>query len=151
MWPFRRKKSFFSNEENEQIVQSIKNAERQTSGELRIFVESRCKYVDPLDRAAELFGKLQMEKTALRNGVLFYVAVTDKQLAIFADTGIHAAAGEQYWKESVQQILSVFSKESVSAGIIASVAKIGDALKTNFPYDEAVDKNELPDEIIFGQ
>ncbi len=151
MWPFRKKKSFFSNEENEQIVQSIKNAERQTSGELRIFVESRCKYVDPLDRAAELFGKLQMEKTALRNGVLFYVAVTDKQLAIFADTGIHAAAGEQYWKESVQQILSVFSKESVSAGIIASVAKIGDALKTNFPYDEAVDKNELPDEIIFGQ
>ncbi|HXS56390.1 MAG TPA: TPM domain-containing protein [Hanamia sp.] len=151
MWPFRKKKSFFSNEENEQIVQSIKNAERQTSGELRIFVESRCKYVDPLDRAAELFSKLQMEKTALRNGVLFYVAVTDKQLAIFADTGIHAAAGEQYWKESVQQILSVFSKESVSAGIIASVAKIGHALKTNFPYDEAVDKNELPDEIIFGQ
>lgn len=151
MWPFRKKKPFFSNEENEQIVQSIKDAERQTSGELRIFVESHCKYVDPLDRAAELFSKLQMEKTELRNGVLFYLAVKDKQLAIFADSGIHAAAGDQYWKESVRQILSVFSKESVSAGVIASVAKIGDALKTNFPYDEAVDKNELPDEIIFGQ
>lgn len=150
MWPFRNKKSFFTHEENEQIVQAIKEAERQTSGELRIFVESRCKYVDPLDRAAELFSKLQMEKTALRNGVLFYVAVKDKQLAIFADSGIHAATGDQYWKDSVQHILSVFSKESVSAGITASVAKIGDALKTNFPYDEAVDKNELPDEIIFG-
>lgn len=151
MWPFRNKKPFFSQEENEQIVESIKDAERQTSGELRIFVESHCKYVDPLDRAAELFSKLQMEKTALRNGVLFYLAVKDKQLAIFADSGIHAATGDQYWKESVQHILSVFSKESVSAGVTASVAKIGDALKTNFPYDEAVDKNELPDEIIFGQ
>lgn len=151
MWPFRNKKPFFTSEENEQIVHAIKEAERQTSGELRIFVESRCKYVDPLDRAAELFGKLQMEKTALRNGVLFYLAVRDKQLAIFADSGIHAAAGDKYWKESVQHILSVFSKESVSAGITASVTKIGDALKTNFPYDEAVDKNELPDEIIFGR
>lgn len=151
MWPFRNKKPFFSSEENEHIVHAIKEAERQTSGELRVFVESRCKYVDPLDRAAELFSKLQMEKTALRNGVLFYVAVKDKQLAIFADSGIHAATGDKYWKESVQHILSVFSKESVSAGITASVAKIGDALKINFPYDEAVDKNELPDEIIFGQ
>jgi uncharacterized membrane protein len=151
MWPFPSKKPFFTHEENERIVQAIKEAERQTSGELRVFVESHCKYVDPLDRAAELFSKLQMEKTALRNGVLFYVAVKDKQLAIFADSGIHAATGDQYWKESVQHILSVFSNESVSAGITASVAKIGDALKTNFPYDETVDKNELPDEIIFGQ
>ena len=132
MWPFRKKKPFFSHEENEQIVQSIQDAERQTSGEVRIFVESRCKYVDALDRAAEIFGKLQMEKTELRNGVLFYIAIKDKQLAIFADSGIHAATGEQYWKESVQQILSVFSKESVSAGIIASIAKIGDALKPIF-------------------
>lgn len=151
MWPFRNKKPFFTLEENDGIVQAIKGAEIQTSGELRVFVESHCKYVDPLDRAAELFSKLQMEKTALRNGVLFYVAVKDKQLAIFADSGIHAAAGDQHWKESVQQILSVFSKQSVSAGITASVSKIGDTLKTYFPYDQSVDKNELPDEIIFGQ
>lgn len=150
MWPFRRKKPFFSHEENEQIVQSIQDAERQTSGELRIFVESRCKYVDPLDRAAEVFAKLQMEKTELRNGVLFYIAIKDKQLAIFADSGIHSAAGDKYWKEAVQQILSVFSKESIITGITTSIAKIGDALKTHFPYDKDVDKNELPDEIIFG-
>jgi uncharacterized membrane protein len=149
MWPFRNK-PFFSKEENEKIVLSIQEAERQTSGEIRLFVEGRCKYVDPLDRAAEIFSNLQMGKTELRNGVLFYVAIKDKQLAIFADSGIHDAAGHKFWKETVQQILSVFSKESVVAGIIATVGKIGEALKTHFPYDKDVDKNELPDEIIFG-
>ncbi len=150
MWPFHSKKAFFSIEENQQIVQSIQNAEKQTSGEIRVFVESHCKYVDPLDRAVEIFSKLQMEKTALRNGVLFYIAIKDKQLAIFADSGIHQAAGEKYWKESVQQILSVFSKDTLTAGIISSIEKIGAALKTHFPYDGNVDKNELPDEIVFG-
>ena len=149
MWPFRNK-PFFSKEENEKIVLSIQDAERQTSGEIRLFVEAHCRYVDPLDRAAEIFANLQMEKTELRNGVLFYVAIKDKQLAIFADSGIHAAAGDKFWKETVQQILSVFSKESVVAGITATVGKIGEALRTHFPYDEHVDKNELPDEIIFG-
>ena len=151
MWSFRRKKNFFSQEENEKIIHSIRDAERQTSGEVRIFVENRCKYVDPLDRAAEIFAKLQMEKTEHRNGVLFYIAIKDKQLAIFADSGIHTATGNKHWKEVVQQILSVFSKESVVAGITTCIAKIGDALKNHFPYDKDVDKNELPDEIIFGK
>jgi uncharacterized membrane protein len=151
MWSFRKKKTFFSQEENDKIVHSIQDAERQTSGEIRIFVESRCKYVDPLDRAAEIFAQLQMEKTELRNGVLFYVAIKDKQLAIFADSGIHSATGDTHWKNVVQQILSVFSKESVVAGITTTITKIGDALKTHFPYDKDVDKNELPDEIIFGK
>lgn len=150
MWPFPTKKKFFSQEENEKIVRSIQDAEKQTSGEIRLFVESRCKYVEPLDRAKEIFAKLQMEKTELRNGVLFYVAIKDKQLAIFADKGIHAATGDKHWKEVVQQILSVFSKESVVNGIITTIGEIGAALKDHFPYDEDVDKNELPDEIIFG-
>ncbi len=150
MWPFHKKKPFFSQEENDKIVQSIKNAETQTSGEIRLFVEHRCKYVDPLDRAAQIFANLQMEKTELRNGVLFYIAIKDKQLAIFADSGIHAATGDKHWKEVVQQILSVFSRESIVTGITTTITKIGDALKTHFPYDKDVDKNELPDEIIFG-
>ena len=151
MWPFRNKKKFFSQQENDRIVHSIQDAEKQTSGEIRIFVESRCKYVEPLDRAAEIFAKLQMEKTELRNGVLFYVAIKDKQLAIFADSGIHTATGQDHWNNVVQQILSVFSKESVVSGITTTITKIGDALKSHFPYDKDVDKNELPDEIIFGK
>ena len=150
MWPFS-KKPFFSKEENDAIVRSIQDAERQTSGEVRVFIESRCKYVDPLDRALEIFTNLKMEETELRNGVLFYVAIKDKQLAIFADSGIHTATGDSHWKNLVQQILSVFSKDSVVAGITTSIAKIGEALKTHFPYDKEVDRNELPDEIIFGK
>ena len=151
MWRFSRKKPFFSPEENEQIVHSIQEAEMQTSGEVRVFVESRCKYVDALDRAAEIFTKLHMEKTALRNGVLFYIAIKDKQLAIFADEGIHEATGNKHWKNEVKEILKVFSKDSVVAGITTSIFKIGEALKTHFPYNKDVDKNELPDEIVFGK
>jgi uncharacterized membrane protein len=148
---FSRKKPFFSPEENETIVHSIQDAERQTSGEIRVFVEGKCKYVDALDRAKEIFTKLQMEKTELRNGVLFYIAIKDKQLAILADKGIHeATGGDKYWKATVKDILSVFSKESVVAGITTSINKIGEALKNHFPYDKDVDKNELPDEIVFG-
>lgn len=151
MWRFSRKKPFFTEEQNEKIVHAIRDAERQTSGEVRIFVEGRCKYVDALDRAKEIFDNLEMEKTELRNGVLFYIAIKDKQLAIFADKGIHEAAGAGYWKNAVKEILSVFSKEDITAGITTSIYKIGEALKTYFPYDQGIDKNELPDEIIFGK
>jgi uncharacterized membrane protein len=150
MWRFSRKKPFFSDEENEKIVQAIQEAEKQTSGEIRVFVEGRCKYVDALDRAVEIFSNLQMEKTELRNGVLFYIAIKDKQLAILADKGIHEATGNEHWKNVVKDILSVFSKDSVVTGITASIYQIGQALKEHFPYDKEVDKNELPDEIIFG-
>jgi uncharacterized membrane protein len=150
MWRFSRKKPFFSPEENERIVHAIQEAETQTSGEIRIFVEAHCKYVDALYRAAEIFGNLEMEKTELRNGVLFYIAMKDKQFAVFADSGIHNAAGKAYWETVVKEIVSLFSKESIVAGIIACIGKIGDALKTHFPYDKEVDKNELPDEIVFG-
>lgn len=152
MLRFSRKKPFFSKEENEQVVHSIQDAEKQTSGEIRVFVESHCKYVDPLDRAVEIFAKLQMQKTELRNGVLFYVAIKDKQLAIFADKGIHeATGGDKYWKDAVKDILSVFSKGSIVAGITTSINKIGVALKEHFPYDRDIDRNELPDEIVFGK
>ena len=152
MWRFSRKKPFFSEEENEKIVHSIKEAEKQTSGEIRIFIESHCKYVDALDRATEIFNNLQMAKTELRNGVLFYVAVKDKQLAIFADKGIHeATGGDTYWQNAVKDIISVFSKDNHVAGICTSIYKIGQALKEHFPYDKDVDKNELPDEIVFGK
>jgi len=151
MWPFSRKKEFFSKEENDLIVQAIRDAEKQTSGEVRVFVESRCKFVDPLDRAKEIFSHLKMEQTEYRNGVLFYVAVKDRQLAIFADSGIHSAAGEKYWKEVVENIIHFFNKENYATGIKEGVLKIGEALAYHFPYDQKGDKNELPDEIIFGK
>ena len=151
MWPFSRKKDFFSKEENEMIVQSIRDAERQTSGEVRIFVESHCRFIDPLDRAGEIFTELKMENTEHRNGVLFYVAIKDRQLAIFADSGIHSATGPQYWKDVVEHILLHFDKENYATGIKECITQIGDALQNHFPFEKDIDKNELPDEIIFGK
>jgi uncharacterized membrane protein len=150
MWPFKKKK-FFSDEENELIVQAIRQAEKETSGEIRVFVESRCRYVDPLYRATEIFRKLKMFKTAKRNGVLFYVALKDRQLAIFGDTGIHEIVGDQYWQDVVSHTLGFFNKENYAEGIRACVLKLGEALKSYFPFDPATNKNELPDEIIFGK
>ncbi|MEO6681861.1 MAG: TPM domain-containing protein [Ginsengibacter sp.] len=150
MWPFSDRKPLFSPEENERIVEAIRDAERQTSGEVRLFVENRCKYVDPLDRAKEIFTNLKMEETEFRNGVLFYVALGDKQLAVFADQGIHEATGSEYWKNLVHDILSVFSKNDIVGGITTTILSIGQALKSHFPYEMKMDKNELPDEIIFG-
>lgn len=151
MWPFSKKKEFFSKEENEKIVQSIRDAEHQTSGEIRVFVESKCRFVDPLDRANEIFTNLEMEKTEQRNAVLVYVALKDRQLALYGDKGIHEKTGDDYWKAAVNNMVSHFNKENYADGIANCVSMIGQALQYNFPYNKDVDKNELPDEIIFGK
>lgn len=151
MFSLFKKKEFFSKEENEKIVSAIRNAEKCTSGEVRIFVESKCKFIDPLDRAVEIFSELKMETTEDRNAVLLYVALKDRQLAVYADSGIHEKVGEQFWQEVVKTILSHFNKENYADGISQCIKEIGEALQQNFPYDKDTDKNELPDEIIFGK
>jgi len=149
--PFFRRKDFFSETEKQLIVSSIQAAEKQTSGEIRVFVESRCKYVNPLDRATEVFAGLKMEETAARNAVLVYVAIRDKQLALFGDRGIHEKVGAEFWNKQVKLILSHFNRADYAAGIAHVVEEIGDALRTHFPYDKDGDINELPDDIVFGK
>ena len=151
MFPLFKKKDFFSQEENEKIVQSIRDAEKCTSGEVRVFVESKCKFLDPLDRALEIFADLKMENTEDRNAVLVYVALKDRQLAVYADKGIHEKVGDEFWQEVVRTILSHFNKENYADGISQCIKEIGEALQQNFPFDKDTDKNELPDEIIFGK
>lgn len=146
-----KKKEFFSKEENEKIVESIRSAERSTSGEVRVFIESKCKFIDPFDRALEIFAELKMEKTEYRNAVLLYVALKDRQLAVYADKGIHEKVGDQFWQDVVKKILSHFNKENYADGISQCIKEIGEALQQNFPYNSDTDKNELPDEIIFGK
>ncbi|MBA3675681.1 MAG: TPM domain-containing protein [Chitinophagaceae bacterium] len=145
-----KKKDFFSKEEKEQIVTSIRAAEKCTSGEIRVFVERRCRFMDALDRAKEIFTELIMENTEHRNAVLLYVATKDRQLAIYADTGIHEIVGQQFWEDEVNKILLQFDKANYANGISKCVTEIGEALQLNFPYHAGEDKNELPDEIIFG-
>lgn len=152
MFPlFRKKRSLFSEEDNRIIVKAIRHAEQRTSGEVRVFVESRCSWVDAIDRAAEIFFTLQMEKTEQRNAVLVYISLKDRQLAVFGDEGIHKKVGTEYWHKIVAEMLSTFNKEDYAKGIAECVIQIGEALTTHFPFDRDTDKNELPDTIVFGR
>jgi len=151
MFSLFRKKEFFSKQESQLIVDAIKNAERQTSGEVRLYVESRCKFVNPLDRAAEIFFGLKMEETAERTGVLVYVAIKDRQLAVFGDKGIHEKVGDDFWEKEVGQMISHFNSENYAKGLAKVITDIGEALRTHFPYQGDKDKNELPDDIVFGR
>ena len=148
---FKSRKQLFSEEETRLIVKAIRHAEQRTSGEVRVFVESRCSWVDAIDRAAELFFKLQMDKTEDRNATLVYVAIKDRQLAVFGDEGIHQKVGTAYWNNIIAEMLQSFNRLDYAKGIADCVIQIGDALTTHFPYERDTDKNELPDEIVFGR
>jgi uncharacterized membrane protein len=150
MFPFR-KREFFTDEEKQFIVDAVRHAEQRTSGEVRVFVEHRCKYVNAIDRAIQIFGVLQMDKTELRNAVLVYVATKDRQLAILGDEGIHKKVGDAYWENEVKKMIHAFNRDNVAEGIRQCVLNVGEALCTHFPYDKDTDKNELPDDIVFGK
>ena len=151
LFPWQKKKSFFPEEETRLIVKAIRHAEQHTSGEVRVFVESRCSWMDAMDRAAEIFFSLKMDKTEQRNAVLIYVAIKDRQLAVFGDEGIHQKVGTGYWNKLVKEMLSSFNKEDYARGIADCAIQVGEALHTHFPYERDTDKNELPDEIVFGR
>jgi uncharacterized membrane protein len=151
VFSFFKKKSFFSDDEKKQIADAIRNAERRTSGEVRVFIESRCRYVDPLDRAAEVFFNLRMNETKDRNAVLLYIAMKDRQLAVFGDEGIHKRVGTDYWNKEVNLLINEFNTAHYGDGISQCVRDIGEALHQHFPFNNDTDKNELPDDIIFGK
>jgi uncharacterized membrane protein len=151
IFPWQKKKEFFTAEEKQLIVEAIQQAEQRTSGEVRVFIESRCRYVDAIDRAAELFFQLSMDKTDERNGTLVYVAVKDRQAAVFGDEGIHKKVGQKYWEDEVNKMMVCFKQANLSNGIVQCVADIGEALYQHFPYNRETDKNELPDDIVFGK
>jgi uncharacterized membrane protein len=150
IFPFQRKKEFFSHPEQEAILEGIRQSEQQTSGEIRIYVENRCRFVDPLDRAAEIFWGLKMDMTKDRNGVLVYVAMRDHQFAVFADQGIHEKVGQEFWNREVELMKAHFLNAAPADAILSVVKDVGTALHTHFPYDRGTDKNELPDDIVFG-
>jgi uncharacterized membrane protein len=149
---FRKKANdFFSAEEKEKILSAIQKAERTTSGEIRIYVENHCRFVDAIDRAAEVFYSLKMDQTAYRNATLVYVALKDRQMAVFGDEGIYSKTGKEFWNEAVKKMIKNFNKENYAQGITEVVEQIGAALTHHFPYDASTDKNELPDDIVFGK
>lgn len=139
---------FLSKEQQKSIVQAICDAEKNTSGEIRIHMESSCS-CDVLDRATEVFKQLKMHKTALRNGVLIYLSVQDKKFAILGDVGINIKVPDGFWNQIKDGMIGHFTKGEIATGLIDGIAQIGEKLKSYFPI-AADDKNELSNEISFG-
>jgi uncharacterized membrane protein len=143
-----RPSQFFNEEQKKQITDAIKEAELNTSGEIRVHIESDCK-TDVLDRAAYIFEKLAIHKTELRNGVLFYLSITDRKFAILGDAGINAVTPDNFWDEIKETVITHFKKEEFAQGLSKGIEMAGNALKEHFPY-QTDDVNELSDDISFN-
>lgn len=139
---------FFTNAQKNAITDAVKQAELETSGEIRVHIENHCKG-DVLDRAATIFDKLGMVQTELRNGVLVYLAIDDRKLAILGDMGINAKVPEGFWDEVRDTMVGHFREGRFAEGLEEGINMAGLQLKTWFPR-QTDDVNELPDDISFG-
>lgn len=142
-------KNFFTDQQRKQIEDAIRTAEKNTSGEIRVHLESKCPD-DVLDRCAYLFGKLGMHKTELRNGVLFYLATEDKKFAVIGDAGINSKVPGDFWDGIKEEMKAKFQAGDFVTGLSEGILRCGEQLKSHFPYQKD-DVNELPDEISFGK
>lgn len=142
-------KDLFTEQEQQQIVGAVKEAELNTSGEIKVHIERKCKE-DVLDHAAFMFDELQMQKTQLRNGVLFYLAVEDKKLAILGDAGINLKVPKGFWDSIRDLMVSNFKEGAFTKGLSEGIKMAGEQLKEHFPY-QSDDVNELSDDISFGE
>ena len=140
---------FFNEEQKKLITGAVKEAELNTSGEIRVHIESDCKE-DVLDRASYIFEKLEIHKTELRNGVLFYLSINDRKFAILGDAGINAVTPDNFWEEIKESVINHFKKSEFDIGLSTGIKMAGEALKEHFPYQKD-DVNELSDEISFGE
>lgn len=137
-----------SGEEQEDIKQAILNSELDTSGEIRVHIENICSG-EVMDRAAYIFEKLGMQKTKLRNGVLFYLALKNRKFAVIGDAGINTMVPDSFWDGIKIEMLNNFRENRFADGLIYGITKTGEYLKNFFPYQKD-DVNELPDDISFG-
>ncbi|NQY05292.1 MAG: TPM domain-containing protein [Flavobacteriaceae bacterium] len=124
----KKQKNFFSDSEEKQIIQSIINAEKKTSGEIRVHIEEKLNK-DPHERALEVFHELQMDQTKHHNGVLFYLATRNKQFVIYGDQGIHKKVTGNFWTTIKDAVISEFKKENYTQGIIDGIQEVGEQLK----------------------
>jgi uncharacterized membrane protein len=141
--------AMFTKEQKELITAAIKEAEQNTSGEVRVHIENNCNE-DVMDRAAFWFAELKMHKTDLRNGVLFYLALKDKKFAILGDMGINAVVPENFWNEVKDAMLPYFAEGNYAEGLSKGIIMAGEKLKQFFAF-QSDDVNELDDEISFGK
>jgi uncharacterized membrane protein len=140
---------FFTDSQQQAIIKSIENAELNTSGEIRLHVEDTCK-INPVERAIKIFEKLEMHKTELRNGVLFYLATKDKKIAVIGDKGINDIVTENFWDDVKNEIINQFKNNQFTEGICKGIEMAGEKLKIHYQF-QSDDTNELSNDISFGE
>ncbi|WP_422861654.1 TPM domain-containing protein [Flagellimonas sp. W118] len=139
---------FLTADEEQEIVNAILEAEKNTSGEIRVHIEATAK-MDHFSRAQQVFHLLKMDNTKDENGLLLYVAVNDKKFVIYGDTGIDRAVPKGFWDSTKDVIASNFKKGDFKQGIVEGVLMAGKELNAHFPWDHT-DTNELSDAISKG-
>jgi uncharacterized membrane protein len=139
---------FVSDADLDAVARTIAEAERHTSAEIRVHLDHRCAG-DPMRRAVEVFERLGMHRTVERHGVLIYVAVADRKLAVIGDAGIHERVGEAYWRELVASVTRHFSDARPGDGLIHAAGELGAILGRHFPR-RPDDTNQLSDDVSIG-
>lgn len=145
---------YFTPEEQERVRAAIEAAESRTSGEIRVHVERDLPRRGPASRdayrrARDVFARLGMHRTAAHNGVLIYLALRPRALAVVGDEGLHAQVGSAFWSEVVAAMLPAFADDRPAEGLATGAAMIGERLRQHFPHRDD-DVNELPDDISFA-
>lgn len=135
-----------SEDQEARVVEAIRLAELNTSGEIKVHLDQYCKG-DALKRARELFGQLNLHKTEQRNAVLIFVALDSRKAAIFGDEGIHGRLDSDYWSAEMDVMIDHFKKGDFAGGLIQVVTDMGQKLKELYPYDAKTDTNEVANEI----
>jgi uncharacterized membrane protein len=139
---------FLTQQQEQQIIDAIRAAEKNTSGEIRVHIE-KCSKKETIDRANEVFCYLKMDETKTQNGVLFYLGIDDKKFAIVGHKGINQKVPTDFWNSTKDIVLTEFKKNNFTNGLVQGINEAGKQLKTYFPYNSA-DINELPNVVSKG-
>lgn len=142
--------AFLSPDQEKAIAEAIAEAERQTSGEIKVHIDLTCTG-DALERTREVFAEMKMHETRFRNGVLIYIATDDHKLAIYGDEGIHQCVGNTFWQAEIDLMVSHFKQGEYQQGLTEVIRQIGEKLRENFPFDQKGDTNELDNEVTYGK
>jgi len=140
---------FLTEEEKKLVEEAIKRAEKETSGEIKVYIDRFC-WEKIEDKAARVFKKLGLDKTKERNAVLIYLVTTNREFLIYGDEGIHQKVGDDFWEDVKNSMVEDFKEGNFGKGIADAVKNIGEKLKKFFPYKKE-DINEISDEIEYGK
>jgi uncharacterized membrane protein len=139
-------KQFLAHLDPARIERAIADAERITSGEIRVVFQPG-RVADATALAASEFVRLGMTATRERNAVLILIAPDARQFAVYGDEGVHTRCGEGFWREVAAAMEQKFRADDHTGAVVEGVARVGELLAQEFPR-RADDRDELANEVL---